>query len=132
MHADDGWSVIDGWLEADWPAPPGVRAGTTTRRFPGVSLPPFDRANFGARCGDDPAAVARNRALLRETLHLPSEPRWLHQVHGTTVACFDSASIANPRYVGAASGGDALEPRSSSSPLRKSVAQSFACCDDRG
>ncbi|MCE3003224.1 MAG: peptidoglycan editing factor PgeF [Xanthomonadaceae bacterium] len=100
--------MIDGWLDADWPAPPGVRAGTTTRRFPGVSQPPYDRANFGTRGGDDPAAVARNRALLHETLRLPSDPRWLHQVHGTTVACFDSASIA---LVGAASGGDALASR---------------------
>jgi len=118
--------VIDGWLDADWPAPPGVRAGTTTRRFPGVSQPPYDRANFGARCGDDPAAVARNRALLHETLRLPSDPRWLHQVHGTTVACFDSASIANPRFVGAASGGDALEPRSSSDAPASAVGAASA------
>jgi hypothetical protein len=78
--------VIEGWLDADWPAPAGVRAGTTTRRWPGVSPPPFDRGNFGARCGDDPVAVARNRAMLRSVLGLPSEPRWLHQVHGTDVA----------------------------------------------
>ena len=87
--------MIEGWLEADWPAPPGVRAGTTTRRFPGVSPSPFDRANFGARCGDDPQAVARNRALLRELLQLPSDPCWLQQVHGIQV-----------RPVGAAPGGD--------------------------
>jgi YfiH family protein len=86
-------AMIEGWLEADWPAPPGVRAGTTTRRFPGVSLPPFDRANFGTRGGDDPAAVARNRALLRGTLQLPSEPRWLQQVHGIAVATFDAPRI---------------------------------------
>lgn len=85
--------MIEGWLEADWPAPPGVRAGTTTRRFPGVSQPPFDRANYGTRCGDDPAAVARNRTLLRETLQLPSEPRWLHQVHGIAVATFDAPRV---------------------------------------
>lgn len=81
--------MIEGWIEADWPAPPGVRAGIATRRFPGVSVPPFDRANFGARCGDDPDAVARNRALLRDALQLPSEPRWLHQVHGITVVDLD-------------------------------------------
>jgi hypothetical protein len=83
--------MIEGWLEADWSAPPGVRAGIATRRFPGVSLPPFDRANFGARCGDDPQAVARNRALLRETLQLPAEPRWLQQVHGTAAIDLDTA-----------------------------------------
>jgi YfiH family protein len=86
--------MIEGWLEADWPAPPGVRAGTTTRRFLGVSQPPFDRANFGTRCGDHPEAVARNRTLLRETLVLPSEPRWLHQVHGIAVAVVVDALAA--------------------------------------
>jgi YfiH family protein len=82
---------MDGWLEAAWLAPPGVRAGTATRRFPGVSLPPFGDSNFGSRCGDDPAAVARNRALLRSGLQLPAEPRWLRQVHGTQVVVFDGA-----------------------------------------
>jgi YfiH family protein len=86
--------VIDGWLAADWPAPAHVRAGTTTRQWPGVSLPPFERGNFGARCGDDPAAVAHNRAMLRALLGLPSEPRWLRQVHGTGVAVFTPASVA--------------------------------------
>lgn len=80
--------MIDGWLAADWPAPAGVRAGTATRQWPGVSLPPFDRGNFGARCGDDPVAVAHNRAMLRSLLALPSEPRWLRQVHGAAVAVF--------------------------------------------
>jgi YfiH family protein len=36
--------------------------------------------------GDDPAAVAVNRRLLVEALNLPSEPRWLEQVHGIRVA----------------------------------------------
>jgi YfiH family protein len=39
--------------------------------------------NLGARVGDDPVAVARNRAVLRALL--PSEPFWLRQVHGTRV-----------------------------------------------
>lgn len=99
--------MIDGWLEADWPAPAGVCAGTTTRRFPGVSQAPFDRANFGARCGDDPAAVARNRAMLRELLNLPSEPRWLHQVHGAAVARFDPAPIADGGAASAAAAASA-------------------------
>jgi YfiH family protein len=42
--------------------------------------------NLGTRCGDDPEAVARNRACLHDVLSLPSEPRWLRQVHGTRVA----------------------------------------------
>jgi YfiH family protein len=36
--------------------------------------------------GDDPAAVAQNRRLLRERLDLPAEPHWLRQVHGCEVA----------------------------------------------
>jgi YfiH family protein len=42
--------------------------------------------NVGTRCGEDPASVAENRTLLREALGLPSEPRWLRQVHGVQVA----------------------------------------------
>jgi len=73
-------------LPADWPAPPGVVAFTTLRHGAGVSAPPFDHFNLGSRAGDDPASVARNRAELRERFGLPGAPRWLRQVHGTTVA----------------------------------------------
>lgn len=73
------------WLEAGWPAPPGVRALTTTRFGLGVSQPPFDAFNLGARCGDAAGAVAENRRQLEAALRLPSPPRWLRQVHGTGV-----------------------------------------------
>jgi YfiH family protein len=73
-------------LTADWPAPPGVVAFTTLRHGAGVSAPPFDRFNLGTRAGDAPDAVARNRLQLRERFGLPGAPRWLRQVHGTTVA----------------------------------------------
>jgi YfiH family protein len=79
---------VSAWLDADWPAPPGVRALTTTRFGLGVSQPPFDTFNLGARCGDDPAAVAENRRQLVEALRLPSPPRWLRQVHGIDVVHF--------------------------------------------
>ena len=72
-------------LPADWPAPPGVVAFTTLRHGACTSRPPFDAFNLGARCGDDPGAVAVNRRALVEGFGLPSEPRWLTQVHGTTV-----------------------------------------------
>ncbi len=75
---------LEGWIEASG-LPPGVRAGTATRRFVGVSLPPFGRANYGERCGDDVAAVARNRVLLCESLGLTRVPVWLRQVHGADV-----------------------------------------------
>jgi YfiH family protein len=73
-------------LHADWPAPPGVVAFTTLRRGAGVSQPPFDSFNLGARCGDDVAAVMHNREQLIAGFALPSAPRWLRQVHGAGVA----------------------------------------------
>lgn len=73
------------WFDADWPAPPGVRALTTLRGGEGVSAPPFDRFNLGLRCGDDPDAARENRRRLGEWLALPSPPRWLDQVHGINV-----------------------------------------------
>jgi len=72
----------DGWLVPDWPAPANVRALCTTRAG-GVSRGPWTSLNLAAHVGDDPAAVAANRALLRG--QLPAEPVWLTQVHGTRV-----------------------------------------------
>jgi YfiH family protein len=71
-------------LDFAWPLPPGVRAAFTTRRG-GASAAPWDSFNLGAHVGDDPGAVAANRAHLRALLALPSEPAWLSQVHGNTV-----------------------------------------------
>ena len=81
-----GDDPMSAWLDADWPAPPGVRALTTTRFGMGVSQSPFDGFDLGLRNGDDVAAVAENRMQLESALQLPSSPRWLRQVHGTTVA----------------------------------------------
>lgn len=83
-----------GILVPDWPAPPGVRAAVTTRRMGGHSRAPFDRMNLGARCGDEAAAVAANRATLVEALQLPSAPRWLQQVHGIDVVDADCTVVA--------------------------------------
>jgi polyphenol oxidase len=71
----------------DWPAPAGVRAAVTTRSG-GVSGGPFASLNLGDHVGDDPQAVASNRARLRAALRLPAEPLWLEQVHGAEVARF--------------------------------------------
>ncbi len=89
------------WIEPDWPAPAGVRSGCTTRTG-GVSRGPYASLNLADHVGDDPARVARNRALLRSRLGLPSEPLWLRQVHGCEVArgradpdgCEADASVA--------------------------------------
>lgn len=98
-----------GILVPDWPAPPGVRAAVTTRAMAGRSQAPFDRMNLGARCGDDAAAVAANRAALVETLQLPSPPRWLQQVHGVDVFVADGAAPGEPVADAAVSrGGDAV------------------------
>lgn len=72
----------------DWPLPVGVRAAFTLRAG-GVSRPPFDTLNVAAHVGDDPAAIAKNRALLRERLELPAEPVWLEQAHGHRVVDLD-------------------------------------------
>lgn len=73
-----------GWLPANWSAPSVVRAGVTTR-LGGVSRPPYAELNLAEHVGDDPATVKKNRARLRRFLALPSEPRWLNQVHGVQV-----------------------------------------------
>jgi polyphenol oxidase len=73
---------VETLIRPAWPAPASVRCFMTTRAG-GVSLPPFDSLNLGAHVGDDPVAVAANRAVLRA--HLPAEPLWLNQVHGVSV-----------------------------------------------
>lgn len=69
----------------DWPAPAAVRAAATTRAG-GVSTGAWASLNLGDHVGDDPAAVAGNRARLCAALQLPQEPLWLRQVHGVSVA----------------------------------------------
>lgn len=76
----------EAWIVPDWPAPPNVHAVLTTREQPEPKRSSPFGFNVGTRCGDDSNTVAENRALLREALSLPSDPRWLRQVHGTQVA----------------------------------------------
>ncbi|WP_368562664.1 peptidoglycan editing factor PgeF [Pseudoxanthomonas sp. UTMC 1351] len=99
-------------LRADWPAPPGINAFTTLRYGAGVSLPPFDHFNLGARCGDDPLVVATNRAELVERFALPSSPHWLQQVHGVDVI---RLSAPPPAKAGGGWEGVASESRESNS-----------------
>lgn len=60
-------------------------AGFTTR-YPGASSAPFDGANLGYHVGDDPSAVAANRARLEQ---ITGPIAWMNQVHGTTIAMAD-------------------------------------------
>lgn len=78
------------WITPDWPAPAGVRALVTTRQG-GVSSAPYAGLNLGTHVGDAPEVVACNRRLL--AAHLPAEPLWLEQVHGTDVVCADMADV---------------------------------------
>ena len=73
----------DGWIIPGWPAPANVHALSTTRHG-GVGAAPYTSLNLGDHVGDAPQAVTQNRALLRR--HLPADPLWLKQVHGTAVA----------------------------------------------
>lgn len=74
-------------LLPDWPAPSRVRALVTTRAG-GVSKGPYASMNPADHVGDDPAAVAENRARLRRLL--PAEPFWLEQVHGSAVCRWEA------------------------------------------
>jgi hypothetical protein len=78
-----------------WPAPKNLSAFATTRKG-GYSLPPFDSFNLANHVGDNEALVLKNRALLRETLELPSEPVWLNQQHTNIVV-----DAANPETLNA-------------------------------
>ena len=95
VRAADGVSAARdpaGWQPANWHAPAGVHAGTTTRRG-GSSRAPFSAFNLAQHVGDEPEAVDRNRAQLRRMLELPDEPLWLRQVHGVRVARHDGRLI---------------------------------------
>jgi YfiH family protein len=77
------------WIVPDWPAAARVRSLITTRNG-GISTGAHATLNLGLRAGDDPAAVAANRATLRAWL--PREPAWLKQVHGNRVVRADEVT----------------------------------------
>ena len=70
------------FITPDWLAPPNVRALISTRQG-GVSRGIYASLNLGDHVGDDPVAVAANRALV--SAHTRARPLWLKQVHGTRV-----------------------------------------------
>ena len=72
------------FITPNWQAPPQVKAYTTTRHG-NYSQAPYNGFNLADHVGDNPQAVAANRAALIETIKLPSEPLWLKQVHGIQV-----------------------------------------------
>lgn len=95
---------------------PGAQAHTHTHTEDDAPAPKAGSPglNLGALCGDDPEAVARNRALLSDAIGLPIS--WLKQVHGSAVFIAEtptpaaSAPTAAPTSslpAGAAAGGPA-------------------------
>jgi YfiH family protein len=74
----------------DWALPAGVHAVCTTR-VGGVSKAPFDHFNLGDHVGDEPQAVATNRALLQGQLG-SARPVFLKQVHGVEVIQLTTAT----------------------------------------
>ena len=80
-------------VQPAWNVSPRVRALVTTRNG-GVSQAPFGRwrdgadqpggLNLGMKAGDDPAAVALNRARLLGLAGV-SEAAWLEQIHGAGI-----------------------------------------------
>lgn len=77
-------------ITPDWAVPANVRAVMTTRRG-GVSVAPWDSLNLGVHVGDSQTSVLQNRRRVRDAAGLPSEPVWLEQIHGTSVAVLDEA-----------------------------------------
>lgn len=72
-----------------------VRRAITTRAG-GVSTAPFDSFNLGDHVGDDPAAVAANRARLARDLGVAADRVvWMEQLHTRTVTVVDGP-VAEP------------------------------------
>jgi polyphenol oxidase len=70
-----------------------IRRVTTTRAG-GVSAPPFDTFNLGDHVGDDPVAVAANRARLAAAIGLGADRLvWMNQVHGDRVEVVDAPRV---------------------------------------
>jgi YfiH family protein len=66
-----------------------IRRVVTTREG-GVSKPPFDSFNLGDHVGDDPVAVAANRARAARELGVRDDRLvWMEQVHGSGVTVVD-------------------------------------------
>lgn len=93
MTANDATATLPLLLRPDWPTLPGVVAGMSLRAG-GVSAGPWASLNLGGNVGDDPAAVAENRARFVAVLGV--RPVWLHQVHGAQVVRLRADAVHSP------------------------------------
>lgn len=116
-----------GWIVPDWVAPRNVRAVITTRSG-GDSRGAYSSFNLASHVGDEEQAVAGNRGILRG--HLPADPVWMKQVHGTQV--FDAD--ADPAGVAIEVEADAAVTRSARRVLAVLTADCLPVllCDDSG
>ncbi len=92
MHRNVATTMMRDRIVPDWSAHSNVRALTTLRQG-GVSRGAYAGLNLATHVGDDPLSVAENRALLRTSLALPTEPCWLDQVHSTGVVAATSTEV---------------------------------------
>jgi YfiH family protein len=96
-----------GLIVPDWPDAPASIGALATTRMKGVSQAPYDDGrggggfNLGLHVGDDPAAVAANRARLQAVV--PGRPAWIAQVHGADVVDAASVGAGQPVRTGDAS-----------------------------
>ncbi|MEX2124510.1 MAG: peptidoglycan editing factor PgeF [Woeseia sp.] len=81
------------WIRADWPAPPGIVAGTTLRQG-GVGRDNYATLNLAAHVGDAEGSVDTNRRRFASACNLPAAPLWLTQVHGKNVVRAETAGDA--------------------------------------
>ncbi|MCK4843153.1 MAG: peptidoglycan editing factor PgeF [Methylococcales bacterium] len=76
------------WIKPDWPVAKNIHAAVTLRSG-GVSHSPFDSLNPADHVNDQAKNVQANRKIIMDMLQLPSEPKWLQQVHGSQVVKAD-------------------------------------------
>ncbi len=81
---------MDGWYDES----PGAQRWLTDRSG-GVSTGPWSGLDLALHVGDDPAAVAENRRLLRERVGRPVV--FMDQCHGSEVAVIDRVPETAPR-----------------------------------
>jgi YfiH family protein len=84
--------VNPSWLTPKWPAPVGVRV-VSTLRSGGASTAPYASLNLGDHVGDVAANVRDNRRRLVIAAEVPTQPVWLRQEHGSTVADLDATDL---------------------------------------
>jgi YfiH family protein len=111
------------WIRAEWPAPPGIVAGTTTRRG-GVSEGAYASMNLGAHVGDNTQRVAENRRCFVRECGLAAEPGWLTQVHGTAV------QVVGDETPGEADAAIARDPGAVVAVLTADCLPILLCADD--